>query len=520
MLASPPSPVERLPSKRDDRPLESQVSPKRRVTAGQFLADLARLGGMQFALALAGLLRYKVLALRLGAGGMGEFQQLVTTAGTATVLVSFGLAFALNRNIATARDADHRQRLLATSNAIVWSLTGIVMLAYLGALLYDPRIVGRVGVSATPAVVTTLVILLVGIPFEALKSNLVTFLMASLDVRGVTSRRSIAVLGATVVSIPLVWVFGPVGAALQWVAINVVLVAALGYRCAQLGYAPFQLRFDRNSATVLAAFGVAQLCVGFSQQFLDLVVRTHLITEYGASENGFYQSALLLAGQIQTIVLSGVGSYALASIGTETDRAHATASSNLLLRAVLPVGALAFTAIGILAKPLLVVLYAAPFAGAVRFVPFVLATMFLEAILWVIDAPLLALRGVRIWLLLNVTYFSLRAAAALALLPIIGPTGVVIGYFAAMCLHVSLHGYVFIRVLGLDIEPTHFRELVLGLGLILGTSWLASGASPTWVRYVVASVIYVAYFGYVVHRHVGISGARQFVRRLLPESAR
>ena len=81
---------------------------------------------MQFLLAVAGLLRYKVLALRLGSSGLGEFQQLVTAAGTATVIVSFGLAFALNRNIATARDAEHRQRLLATSNAIVWALTGVL----------------------------------------------------------------------------------------------------------------------------------------------------------------------------------------------------------------------------------------------------------------------------------------------------------------------------------------------------------------------------------------------------------
>ena len=520
MLASPAPPLDRVEPGRDERPPQSPASVNRHITATQFLADLVRLGGMQFALAIAGVLRYKVLALRLGTAGLGEFQQLVTATGTAGVLVAFGLAFALNRNIATARDAEHRQRLLATSNTIVCTLTAGVLLACVTLLVLRPDVVGRIGIRPTPTVIATLFLLVLGIPFEALKSNLVTFLMASLDVRGVTNSRSLAVLGATVVSIPLVWVFGPVGAAAQSVAINVVLVAVLGYRCKQLGYAPFKLRFDRGSATVLAAFGVAQLIAGFAQQSLDLVVRTHLITGYGASQNGFYQSALLMAGQVQTIVLSGIGSYALASIGNRTDREHATASSNLLLRVVLPVGALAFAAMGILAKPLLIVLYAAPFAAAAPFVPFVLATMFLEAILWVIDAPLLAHRGVRIWLVFNVTYFSLRAAAALALLPVVGPTGVVIGYFAAMCVHVGLHTFVFIRVLRLHIDRAHFRELALGLVLILGTAWSGPSESPPWVHYVVAISMYLVYSGYVFHRYVGVERARHLLARLLPEATR
>jgi O-antigen/teichoic acid export membrane protein len=474
------------------------------------------MGGMQMSLAVAGLLRYKVLALRLGSSGLGEYQQLVTAAGTATVVVSFGLAFALNRNIATARDAEHRQQLLATSNTIIWTITGVVYLSCFAALAFDPRLVDRIGVKATPSAIATLVILLIGIPFETLKTNLVSFLMASLDVRGVTSRRSVAVLAATVISTPVVWLFGPVGAAIQSVVVNLGLVAALGIRCKQLGYAPFRLRLDRQCATVLAAFGVAQLFAGFVQQFLDLVVRTHLITQYGASQNGFYQSSLLLAGQVQTI-LSGVASYALGSLGNERDRAHATASSNLLLRTVLPVATLAFAGIGILAKPLLVLLYSSSFTGAVAFFPFVLAMMFLEAVVWVIDAPLLAHRGVRIWVLVNVTYCSARAVAAIALLPVIGPTGVAIGYFAAMCLYLSMHVYVFTRVLGLTIDRTHFRNIALGLALILGTALPVSGTSPVLLRYLVAISLYLAYFVFIVHDTVGISAARNFVRRLRPE---
>jgi O-antigen/teichoic acid export membrane protein len=474
---------------------------------------------MQVALAVAGLVRYKVLALRLGTGGLGEFQQLVTAVGTAMVLVAFGLAFALNRNVATARDAEHRQRLLATSNSMVWSLSALVLVPCLVLVFFDRGIVTRLGLQTTPATVAALVILLLGVPFEALKNNLVTFLMASRDVRGMTSGRSLAVLGATVVSIPLVWAFGPVGAALQSVGISVVLVAVLAYRCSRLGYSPLQLRMDRQTAAVLTAFGAAALFAGFAQQFLDLLVRTQLITQYGVDQNGHYQSALLLAGQVQTIVLSGVGSYALANLGNETDKGHATASSDLLLRTVLPIAALAFSAIGIFAQPLLVALYSAAFAAAVPFIPFVLATMFLEAVTWVIGAPLLALRGVRIWLVLNVTHVSVRAAAALVLLPIVGPTAVVAGYFAGMCLHVGLHAYVFTRVLGLDIDRTHYRQVAIGLVLIMGTAWLGTGGSPSWVHYAGGASAYVAYVGYVVYHHIGLGRARQMLARVLPESS-
>ena len=113
------------------------------------------------------------------------------------------------------------------------------------------------------------------------------------------------------------------------------------------------------------------------------------------------------------------------------------------------------------------------------------------------------------WLGLNLTHFALRALGAVALLPIVGPTGVVVGYFAAMCVHVALHGYVFVRVLGLEIHREHYGQLAIGLLLILATAWLGASVPPAWSRYALGISLYLAYAVYVVHRYVGAGRARR-----------
>src|SRR4029453_18342298 len=101
---------------------------------------------MQFVLAVAGIVRYKVLAVRLGADGFGEFQQLVGATGPVTVLLSFGLGVGLNRNIAAAPGHDERQTLLASANFIVWALGAAGWAVFAGLLVATPAAVGPPGV--------------------------------------------------------------------------------------------------------------------------------------------------------------------------------------------------------------------------------------------------------------------------------------------------------------------------------------------------------------------------------------
>jgi len=485
----------------------------------KLLLDLTRLAGMQFVLAVAGIVRYKVLAVRLGADGLGEFQQLVVATGTITVLVSFGLGVGLNRNVAACEGRHERQTLLASANFIVCALGAAACVVFGLLLVGTPSVVGHLGVGTATSVRWAAGLLLLFIPLDALKNNLVAFLLGALDVGGMTAGRSIAVLVATGLSMPLVWSLGVIGAALQLGCITVFLLAVLGHRCSRLGFAPFRVAWSRPAAVTLAAFGAAALTASFAQQLGDLLVRTQLVRQFGLAANGYYQAALLLASQVQTIVLGGVGSYALASLSQRADRDGIVNTTNLLLRGVLPIAILALSAVGLLALPLLIILYAPSFSAAAGFLPLLLGAFVLEAFVWVIGAPLLAIKRVRLWLSLDLIYFALRPAAGIVLLPLLGPQAVVAGYFLAMCVHLALHAYVYFRVLGYDVDRGHIGQLAIGLPLVMGIAWVGCAASSTWIHYTLAGAVWLTYLAFVAHRQIGSGRARDLLHRLRPEAA-
>jgi len=484
----------------------------------KLLLDLIRLAGMQFVLAVAGIVRYKLLAVRLGADGLGEVQQIVVATGTITTLVSFGLAVGLNRNVAACPGREERQTLLASANFVVWALGIGAWIVFAAVLIARPEAIGHLGVPTEAYVRWAAGLLLLFIPLEAMKNNVIAFLLGALDVGGMTAGRSIAVLLATAVAIPLVWAFGLVGAALQLGCITLFLLMVLGRRCTQLGFAPFRVRWNRPAAVTLAVFGAASLVAAFAQQVGDLVVRTQLVRQFGLAENGYYQAALLLAGQVQTIVLGGVSSYALASLSQSADRESIVKTTNLLLRGVMPIAILALSAVGLLALPLLIILYAPSFAAATRFLPLLLGAFVIEAFVWVIGAPLLAVRRIRLWLVLDLIYFTLRAGAGIALLPVLGPQAVVAGYFLGICAHFALHAYAYFRILGYEIDPQHVVQLTIGLPLVMSIAWVGCAPSSTWIHYAVAATAWLTYLAFVGHRYVGADRARELLHRLRPQA--
>ena len=111
-------------------------------------------------------------------------------------------------------------------------------------------------------------------------------------------QRSIAVLLATAVSVPIVWIFGLVGAAATFVILNGLLALLLGFRCRSLGYRWLAVGFDRSVVAALASFGLVSMASGFAQTFADTAIRASLLKELGSDANGLLQAPLVLAGYL------------------------------------------------------------------------------------------------------------------------------------------------------------------------------------------------------------------------------
>lgn len=481
------------------------------------LTNLMQLAGLQLVLAITGLVRNAVISRQLGPEGLGEFNILYALFTTVGTLVMFGMAVGLSRNVAATQDPHERQNILANANFIIWSLTVLATVAVVLGYQFGWLSLERFKLEATPAILASSVLLLFSLPLKALESNYIAFLTGIMDIRGMTSGRSMAVILGTVLTVPAVWFFGFIGATVQYISLTLLLVILLGYRCFKLGYRPWALRWNGPVAYGLAFFGIASLINSFVQNLSDVGIRTALVNQISSAENGLYTAAVLLSSQVKTIVLSSVGSYSLAAISKNHSRENIIHTANQLLKVVLPIAALAAAALGVFSVPALIILASPKFIEAAHFFPLLLGADFIQVFIWVIGAPLLALRMVRTWLILDLIQWGARWALVLFFLPILGSQAIVTGWFAATLLHLSLNVYFYFFHLKFSLDKEHTVHLIAGLALILGCSYL--GATGQWHYIVVAGLLWLIYLFWIIQIRIGLAQLPGLLKRFLNRKA-
>ncbi len=483
------------------------------------LVNLIQLGGMQIAIALTAIVRNKVLALRLGAGGYGEFSQVALIALSASVVVAFGLALSLNRNVAAAHDRAERQLLLAQANGVNLLLTALFALVGVPLLLLRPGLLGLAGLEPTPAVVASVLILLAFIPLDAAVKHRVAFLTAILDIAGMTSGRSLALAVGTLLTLPVVWFFGLIGAAVQLTLLTATILAFLDRRCRRIGYRPWRVAFEGKVVRFLAGFGVASLVAGFAQQLADLLVRSFLIRTVDAAQNGIYQSALSITYQVRAIVLGSVGSYSIATLSQDASRDKIVETANRLLSVVVPIATVALGLLGLLSGPAVLILYSRQFLPAQAVLPFLIGADFVQVAIWVLGAPLLALNRVGVWLGLELIFTSARAAGAMLLIPTVGALGIALGYAMASVLHLVLTGGYYLGVFRFTVSRRNVA-LALSGGAVLAAMAFAGSRVVVDLRLQgIGVIVLVLYALACVQTLVGVPAAWQQVRRTLHRRA-
>src|SRR3990172_8499020 len=383
---------------------------------GGIFSILSQYALMQVILAATGLVRNKVVAYRLGPTAFGELTQIGTVLSVVGSGVCFGVGVSLSRNVAVARSQEERGDHFLNANAIVLALSAVAVVSSL-ALLATGDLLRLAALKDDPVTVFTALLFILALPIGALQNNYLSFLQGILDVRRVAVQRSTAVLLATVISVPLVWFFGFVGAAIQYFLITLFVSVLLGWRCRALGYSPLGVRLERRTAGYLATFGIMSMASGFAQGVSDTAVRTALIEAAGAGANGLLQAPYTLATVVKTVVLASIGSISLATIASKSDSAAISASVDRLLNVVIPIGASALGLLGLLAVPAMTVLYSRDFVSSAAYFPYVFTADILMAFVWVIGAPLLS-RGDRgLWLVLDPVFAATRWGVAGPLLP-------------------------------------------------------------------------------------------------------
>jgi O-antigen/teichoic acid export membrane protein len=478
------------------------------------LVNLLRLGGMQLVIASTAIVRNKVLALRLGPDGFSEFIQLSLIVLTASTIAVFGLGMSLNRNVAAATSDEERQRFLAQANAINLGLASLLVSMLALFAVFRPTLLTAVGLEPEPRVVVALALLLFAIPMEAAVQHRVAFLTALLDIKGMTSGRSLALVIGTAVSVPLVWFFGLAGAAVQLTLLTLLILAFLDRRCRALGYRPWAVTFDRTVLRTLLRFGTASLIAGFSLQATDLVVRSTLIRATDLAENGIYQAALSITHQVKAIVLGSVGSYSLATLSQDVSKEHVNRTVDQLLSTVLPISTVALGLLGLLSGPALFILYSAEFYPAQQVLPLLLAADYLHVMIWVVSMPLLAAGRVGVWLTFELAFLGTRFVAALVLLQGAGMVGVAAGHAVGSVVYLVLTVGYFLVVFRYALTPRNIVLFLVGVFVVVVSSWAGSRVTFDVTTYAIGTIGIALYGLLALHIVFGLTTVMRRVREL------
>ena len=452
---------------------------------------MTQLGGLQIVFVLTGLVRNKVAAVYLKTAGMGEWSQILSVVSTVFIIVQFGMTVGLSRNVAAANNDEDRQRELSVANTLTTVVAVAAILAVL-ALAFtssNDRLLGILGIPAKQKLALLLMVAMLA-PIEGLRNNYLSFLQGVLDIRGIATKRGVAVIIATLASVPLVIVFGIAGACLQFAVASALLAVLLGHRCHQLGYRPLEFRWSKSSVAGLASLGGASLLSGFAFSLTDVLIRSQLIHYAGLAETGLYQAALLLSSQITAIVLGSIGVFSLASISRSTEPAVICRQLQSMYKVILPISAISLGLLGLLERPILHLLFSSQFQSSSMFLPLLLVGNSVQAACWIAGAPLLGGGKVRAWLTLQIMCGVTRYWVAVAFLPKIGTQAIPLSFLVGQL--IDLIASVVICSVQLKIKTSRADLARMTLCSVIPGGLAVMGISPAPTTFCIGAVILAA----------------------------
>lgn len=513
MTDDAPEPYGQLgtPSHLDTVDTGSSVTPDRPdYTEPMLAAMLGQYAVMQAVVAATGLVRSKVIALRLGPSAFGELAQLGAVVATVTAVTTFGMQVSLSRNAARAGTFAERQAFLANANGMVLSLsllaTGVMLV-----LLVAGDLLTVVGLPANREVTVAAALSIAAIPLLGLQTNYLALLQGVLDVKGLAAQRSIAVLIATAICIPLVWFLGLVGAAANFLILNALLTLLLGLRCRALGYSWLAIRLNRVVIGTLAGFGLASMAAGFAQTFTDAAIRAALLKQVGTDANGLLQAPLVLAATLQGIVLGSIGSMSLATLSQASSVDETRWTIDRLLNVSLPLSTVALGLLGLLGVPAMIVLYSFQFAESAALLPWILCANLVQAFVWVVGAPLLASGDRAIWLSLDLVWNLARWVITLALLPQYGTAAVAMGMLLGFALHLGFNLIAIWYRYRVRVAWKHGVRLLTGLGFVGSLALIGANWTTSVPAMAAASLAWIGYALYVARTSPALAGLRAMV---------
>lgn len=271
------------------------------MSISRILRSSALMGGAQVVVLLSGFARTKLIALVLGASGVGLAGIFNSFSGSISSLAGWGLGASGVRLVASATDQEKDSRTAAVRRlGWILSLVGLIM----ALLLFWP--IGWWTFDSNEYAME-LAIVGMSVPCLIAAGAWAALLQANGRIGSLAKVQIIGALAGMLVGLPLIYACGSVG-----IAISILLAAAspavllwmsARKHCAQGN----ETVADTGDIMALVSLGGALMLVGWVSQLSTYLVRMAIIRMEGLDAAGYYHAAFAISGSLPGFVFAAMG---------------------------------------------------------------------------------------------------------------------------------------------------------------------------------------------------------------------
>jgi PST family polysaccharide transporter len=271
------------------------------MSFARILRSSALMGGAQVIVLLVGFARTKMIALVLGASGVGLAGIFNSFSGSINSFAGWGLGTSGVRLIASSTEREKALKSAAVRQ-LGWLLSLVGMMLAL-ALLWP---VGWWTFDSNEYVLE-LAIVGMSVPCLIAAGAWTALLQANGKIGSLAKVQIMGALAGMLVGLPLIYLYGSVGIAIS-IFLAAAWPAALLWRSA-LKHCPPGKEFIADGADIraLMTLGGALMLVGWVSQLSTYLVRMAIIRMEGLDAAGYYHAAFAISGSLPGFVFAAMG---------------------------------------------------------------------------------------------------------------------------------------------------------------------------------------------------------------------
>jgi enterobacterial common antigen flippase len=402
------------------------------MSFARILRSSALMGGAQVVVLAAGFVRAKVIALILGASGVGLIGIFNAFSGNVASFAGWGLGTSGVRLIAGAPD-EQKPAKIAAVRRMGWALS-LLGLA-LALLLFWP--VGS-ATFASSQYAAEMAIVACAVPCVIASSAWSAVLQASGKVASLAKVQIAGALAGLLLGLPAIFLRGTIGIALS-ILFAAAVPAFVLWRAAR---AECQVSAESSTESAdlgrLVKLGGALMLVGWLGQLSAYVVRLAIVRSEGLDAAGYYQAAFAISSSLPGFVFAAMGADFFPRVAAAKDEEEARQITEKQILAGLLLGIPVIIGLLTLGKLCVHLLYANSFAAAIPLLTWMTWGVFVRIIAWPLGFRLLARGSAKAMITIEGLSAAVTAAASVGLLYGYGLLGCVVGFLAGQLFYASL----------------------------------------------------------------------------------